>query len=58
MSEKFCSGCRRWKPEHLIKSKRIVKHKTGQGSTTHYLCVPCAEKQRVRIAKSQAVAHG
>lgn len=52
MIEKFCSGCRRWKPEHLIESKRVTVFRHGKA--THYRCVPCAEKARERIAKSRA----
>lgn len=51
MSEKFCSGCRRWKPEHLIETKRVTAF--PHGKATHYLCGVCAEKQRVRIEKSR-----
>lgn len=56
VNEKFCSSCRRYKPEHLIESKRTVPLLRG-GFATHYLCGACAEKKRVRAGK-KAVAHG
>lgn len=54
MSEKFCNSCRRWKPEHLIESKRVTV--LARGKVTHYLCGVCAEKLRARKEKSKAAA--
>ena len=51
--EKFCSGCRRYRPAEQIASTRVVIHRTGKA--TRYLCVTCAETIRARTEK-KAVA--
>lgn len=54
VTEKFCSGCRRWKPEHLIESRREVVF--PHGKAINYYCGVCAEKQRVQAEKRKATA--
>ena len=55
MSEKFCSGCLRWRAERLIVDQYV---KPLRGSlVTRYRCVTCAKSRQARDGK-KAVAHG
>ena len=50
--EKFCSSCRRYKPDAQIYSKKVTVLRRGKA--IHYLCVTCAETIRARTEKSSA----
>lgn len=50
--EKFCSGCRRYKPDAQIHSKKITP--LQRGKATRYICVTCAEAIRARAEKKAA----
>lgn len=50
--EKFCSGCRRHKPDSEIHSKKTTV--LQRGKAIHYICVTCAETIRARAEKKAA----
>lgn len=50
--EKFCSGCRRYKPDAQIYSKKVTVLRRGKA--INYLCVTCAERIRARTEKASA----
>lgn len=50
--EKFCSGCRRYKPDSQIASKKVTVFRRGKA--INYLCVTCVETIRARTEKSSA----
>lgn len=50
--EKFCSGCRRHKPDDQIYAKKTVTLRRGKSIT--YICVTCAEKIKARTERSAA----
>ena len=51
--EKFCSGCRRHKPDDQITKKTVVLLQNG-GKATRYTCVTCAVKIKARTERSAA----
>jgi len=52
--EKFCCGCRRYRPAAQIASTRVVIHRTGKA--TKYLCTSCVDAIQARTEKSKTTA--